>query len=247
MKKKMLFLLIILVSFLFIGKVNAEENADTCSASQLSELRSMAANIKVSYVTGEELEKINDPETGATTGRKYYVYIKIYNINSRMRVRVTTSGKGVVPSTYDVGASDVDNDGVITLRQPASDANIEYEFTVYAVYGNCTSKTLRTVRLTVPKFNMYSELDICSDVPDYYLCLQYTTYNVDGATFYDRVEEYKNKLSNQVIAGENESATSALSRTMSSISKYKYLIVGIIVTIGVVVTVIVVKRKKREV
>lgn len=249
MKKKIMILLIVLVSFLFIGKAAADDKVeDTCSASQLSELRTMAANVRISYVPAEEYEEIpKDPETGATKERKNYVYIKIYNMNSRMQIRYTVKGKRMNSVDGLVTSRDVDNDGVITLRQTALDENAEYEFNIMSVYGSCTDRTLRTVKMTVPKFNVYSELDICSDVPDYYLCLQYTTYNVDGATFYDRVEEYKTRLANQTIAGEENGNSNVINRTMSTISKYKYVIVGLIVAAGVVVTVIVVKRKKSEV
>ena len=245
MKRKIMVIIMILASFLFVGKVYAEEE-NTCSATLLSELRSEAANVKVTYVTGDEVIKTEpDPEIGITSLKKHYVYIKIFNINSKMSVRIAPTGAGVSGSEIVVGANDVDTDGVVTLKQEALDANVTYVVDVLSVYGGCSGTTLRSMKLTVPKFNIYSELDICSDVPDYYLCLQYTNYNIDSATVYDKINEYKSKLAEENIDEINKNeANNSISKAMSGISKYKYLIVGAIVAIGVIITVIIVKRKK---
>ncbi len=247
MKRKKILLFMILVAFLFIGKVSAEEETvNVCSSTLLSELRSEAANVKVTYVTGDEMVSIDeDPEIGVKELKKHYIYIKIFNINDKMGIRVTPKGKGVTANPTSVGANNVDADGVITLKQLALDANVEYQFDIYSVYGGCSGESLRTMKLTVPKFNVYSELDICSDVPDYYLCLQYTNFNIDRSTIYDRINEYKASLNEQNIDEENKDGTNnTINKAMSSISKYKYVIVGAIVAVGVVITVIIVRRKK---
>ena len=102
------------------------------------------------------------------------------------------------------------------------------------------------MKLTLPRFNYYSELDICQDIPDYYLCQQYTTYDVDGATFYDKVDEYKAKLAAQAEESEaTDDNTSIINKAISGVSKYKYVVVGVIVAIGVVVTVLILKKRKK--
>ena len=102
---------------------------------------------------------------------------------------------------------------------------------------------MRTIKLTLPKYNYYSQLDVCDDIPDYYLCQPYTKYSVDGGTFYDKVDEYKTKLSTLEKEKEENNNTSFVTNTMSGISKYKYLIVGIAVVVGVVLTIFVLKKK----
>lgn len=248
MRRKILSLIMIMASFLFVGKVYAEEKEeDYCSATLLSELRTEAANVKVTYVTGDEMvDNGYDPEVGITKIKKHYVYIKIFNINSKMMVRVTPSGKGVSGTEQMVGINNVNPDGVITFRQEALDANVTYQFDVISVYGGCSGTSLRSMKLTIPKFNIYSELDICSDVPDYYLCLQYTNYNIDSATVYDRINDYKATLAKQNVDEENSKDNNTVKKAISSISKYKYVIVGAVVAIGVIITVIIVKRKKSE-
>lgn len=248
MRKNKFIMLIIVVLFLFVGKVNAVEEEDvTCNTRKLTELRQMASNVKVTYISGEAVEQLPtpNPEVDGTEETLYYLDVKIFNLNSKLGVKVTTKGKNITSKEYDVGLDNMGSDGAVTLRQWASGSNIDYEFKVYAIEGNCTGKTLRTLRLTIPKFNVYSDLDICKDVPDYYLCLRYTTYDVDGATFYDRVDEYKAKM---LVQNETENnVNNTVSRTLSNLSKYKYVIVGIVVAVGVVITVLILRRKKSEV
>ena len=245
MKKNNIILMIMMTMFLFVGIVKAEEEQTTCTATDLNELRTMASNIKVTYITGEDYRDLGytEPETGLSEMKYYYVDVKLFNLNSKLLVNLTTSGDNVVSTNHVVSYLDTDPEGVVTFRQNASDANVDYIFKVFPSSGNCIGETLRTIKLTVPKFNWYSELAVCNDIPDYYLCLRFTTYNVDGATFYDRVDEYKAKMLEQkesTVNGENNT----LSETMNNISKYKYVIVGIIVAVGVIATVLIVRRKK---
>ncbi len=245
MMKKFLIVLMTACALFVTVKVQAEEDG-VCASTLLSELRSEAANVKVTYVTGDEVVTVDeDPEIGAASLKKHYVYLQIFNINDRMAVRVIPQGKGISGNPQVFGPTHVNQDGIISLKQEALNANVDYQFEIYSLYGACAGRTLRTTKLTVPKFNIYSELDICSDVPDYYLCTQYTSYSIDSATVYDRINDYKEQLANGNIDEANKNKTeNNVNKVVSSISKYRFLIVGIIVAIGVVITVIIVKRKK---
>ncbi len=74
-------------------------------------------------------------------------------------------------------------------------------------------------------------------------CSVIVTTPVDGATFYDRVDAYKAKLLEQGQDIEEDN-TSGVNKTFANASKYKYLIVGIIVALGVVITIVIIKRKE---
>ncbi len=245
MKKKFLLLMFTLVMFLIGGTVRAaDDSVGLCKPTQLNELRQMAANVKVTYLPVTTIEdSYPDPETGSTKITKRYLDIKIYNVSSKLYLKATNSDGYEKLFRY----TDTGVDGAITLRQPSSSYQTSYVFEVKSdVYG-CTDEVLRTVRLTLPKFNHYSDLDICADIPDYYLCQQYTTYTVDGSTFYDRVDEYKAKLLTQADGDDaKEDNTGVVSKTVSVLSKYKYVIVGIVVAVGVVVTVLILRKKKGE-
>lgn len=244
-KTKNLLLIVILSVFLCAGTVYAEEDL-TCNATNLNELRTMASNIKVSYVPNVvERNDAPSPEHGVDITRTRVLDIKIYNITSKLYIVASPTGSNVKPEEVIVTLANVAPDGSATIRQPAQSENMTYTFKVFSDAYGCSTKVLRTFKLTLPRFNYYSELDICQDIPEFYLCQQYTTYKVDGSTFYDKVDDYKEKLSvqsngNGVIAEDN----SLVSNALSSMSKNKYIIVGIIVAIGVVLTILVLRKKK---
>lgn len=240
-KKKFLMIIFMLAFFLMIGNVSAAEDKENmCTPTQLSELRSMAANVKVTYVPVTEAEKLTTPngESGADYVSKRYLDIKIFNLNTKL---IVNAKNGI--DDFTITSNDIGGDGAVTIRQPASTSAIKYEFEVTSLLYGCSLETLRTIKLTLPKYNYYSQLDVCDDIPDYYLCQPYTTYSVDGGTFYDKVDEYKAKLSTLEKEKQENNNTSFVTNTMSGISKYKYLIVGIVVVVGVVLTIFVLKKK----
>ena len=244
MKKEKNFLLLIIMSafFLFIGNVRAADDENTCKPTDLSTLRSMAANVKVTYVPVTETVKLSNPdiETGAMEEYNNYLDIKIYNVNTKLEVSVKASGVDEIVTSSDIGA-----DGAITIRQIPQNETVTYTFQIRSPENGCYSNVLRTMKLTLPRYNFYSQLGACADIPDYYLCQEYTTYKVDGATFYDKVDEYKAKLlSLEESADVDDDNTSAVSQAISSVSKYKYVIVGVFVAIGVLLTIFILKRKK---
>ena len=80
MKKRNFLLVIIMMAFfLFIGNVKAAEDENLCKPTKLSELRSMAANVKVTYVPVTETVKFDKPnfETQAMEGYRNYLDMKI--------------------------------------------------------------------------------------------------------------------------------------------------------------------------
>lgn len=242
MKRKKILLIIMMAFFLFIGNVRAEGEETTCKPTDLSSLRSMAANVKVTYVPVTETVKFDKPnfETGATEGFRNYLDIKIYNVNTKLEVTVTASGVNKIFTSKDVGA-----DGAITLRQVPQNEIVTYTFEIMSYESGCHGNVLRTLKLTLPRYNFYSQLGACADIPDYYLCQEYTTYKVDGATFYDKVDEYKAKLLSLESGDKtDENNTGIVSQTLSNVSKYKYVIVGVVVVVGVLLTIFILKRKK---
>ena len=242
-KKKFLMIIFMLAFFLMIGNVSAAEDMENmCTPTQLSELRSRAANVKVTYVPYNgvyDLGNNTGAEIAADKITRRFLDIKIFNVTDLLYVVARQGDK-----QYTLTHEGANSDGAVVLRQPSnSQSVINYTFEVYTTSEYCQNTILRTIKLTLPKYNQYSELDVCSDIPDYYLCQPYTTYSVSGGTFYDKVDEYKNKLSNLEEQKENNN-TGFVSNTMSGISKYKYLIVGIVVAVGVVLTVFVIKKKR---
>ena len=241
MKKENIFLIIMMVVsiFLFTNTVFAAEQK-TCTAMQLGELRELASNIKVTYMPKTIVVPIEeDVETGATSYTAKYIDIKVYNMHSKLYIEAKNNEEySKVASVADLG-----KDGTITFRQNMVDRKINYEFKIMSDEYGCQNQVLRTIKLSLPIYNSYSQLEICSEIPEYYLCQEFVTSPVDGATFYEKVDAYKAKLLEQ---GGNEQTdnTGTINKTFANASKYKYLIVGVIVALGVVITVLIIKRKE---
>lgn len=250
MRKRCFLLLIVILSiFMFVGKARAEEEDRTCNAVSLNELRTKAANIKVTYEMGikyGEIVKTEDGEEGHPYTR--YMDIKIYNITSDLYVLVEGDDLGEEKSAI-ATLDKVGIDGSATIRVKLVDKIRTYNFSVFSDSYGCSSQTLRKLRLTVPRFNYYSDLEICKDIPDYYLCQQFVTYDIEGSTFMNRVQDYKAKLLSNDADKEGiktDDNTNIVSKAVSSISKHKYIVVGGIVLVGVIVTIFILKRKKSE-
>lgn len=243
MKKENIFLMIMMVvsAFVFTSTVfAAEEKEKACTAMQLGELREIASNVKVTYVPKTKVEQAEtDTETGATSYTSRFIDIKIYNMHSKIYI----DAKNDAGYSAVVSSANLAKDGTITFRQDMVDRKVNYEFKVMSDEYGCQGNTLRTIKLSLPIYNSYSELEICSEIPEYYLCQEFVTSPVDGATFYDKVDAYKAKLLEQG-GREEENNTGIVNKTFAGASKYKYLIVGIIVALGVVITIVIVKRKE---
>lgn len=241
MKKENIFLLIIMAVslFMFTGTAYAADEK-VCTAMQLGELREIAANIKVTYVPVTVIEEMpEDIETGATTYTARYVDIKVYNMSSKIYLEVTNDDGYSKIATV----NDLTRDGTLVFRQEAINRKVNYTFVVKSTQYGCNNEELRRVKLSLPIYNAYSRLEICSDIPDYYLCQEFVTSPVDGSTFYDKVDAYKAKLLEQGEEQEEDN-TGVINKTFANASKYKYLIVGVIVALGVVITVVIIKRKE---
>ena len=246
MGKKRFLIIILMAMFLFIGSVAAEEEIKgTCSATEKSKLMQEAANVKVTYLPVSVSRTSTDSESGYTMDvEAKYLEVRIYNLSDNFHIDVNYGGNGLDNSSFTVTRSDINTeDGAYAFRQNGTDANVNYTFNIIADTGGCVGNSLRSIQLTLPKYNYYAELETCKDIPDYYLCQDFTTYNIDGLTFYDKVDQYKEKLA-AAESNAKKDNNSTVSKTLTAVSKHKYLVVGVIVAIGAVITVIVLRKKR---
>ncbi len=250
MKKKRILLLILAFFMTFISRVNALEEEDrSCNAVSVSELRSQAANVKITYIEEYETEMTED-EGDFSPEEVPYFKIKIYNLTSKLYIipSVDNIPEGMEQPFEDniFRVEDVGIDGAITIKQKPTTQLVNYTFKIVSDAYGCNGKTLRTVKITLPIYNYYSGLSMCQDIPEYYLCKKYVTFDPsDNPDFEKKVNEYKATLEKQRKENKEED-DNTISSTLESVSKYKYVVVGVIVAIGVVITVLILRRKRSD-
>jgi hypothetical protein len=78
------------------------------------------------------------------------------------------------------------------------------------------------------------------------MCQKYVTYDIDPANFSKEIAKYKEKLEQQQNASntEVEDNNTLPDKAADLISKNKLFIVGAIVLAGIMITVIILRRKK---
>lgn len=194
MRKSAKCVLATLLMFCFAGNVKAAE----CSYDKQVELNNQAATVKATYEeteidTGESTYYV-DPETDAidpnrmVTVKKRAFNIKILNLTKDIYVKVK-NGDGSVNNTY---YSENAINGVVNVNTVLADKVRTYEIVVYASGGGCSGKTLRTITLVIPKYNTYSELQICKDNSDFDYCQEYiTTENVSTEEFQTGIKKFE--------------------------------------------------------
>lgn len=244
----MIFIFMIASIFAFSVFVEAEQVEGSCYVVDRNYVKTQASNIRVTYspIFKESSSKDSFGNEVGVTDR--YIQIKLYNVTGNMYVEVEVTGDSIQTGRYHFDYKDIGPDRAITINQTAVNQTVTYNVSVYSDYKNCYGDLIRTIKLTVPKFNFYSQLAVCDDIPDYYLCQEYITFDINSATFYSNIDSYKERLANNV--NDNNPTirdnTTPANKTVSTISKYKYLIVGTIVVLGVLATIFIMKRKKSE-
>ena len=241
MKRKILYSLYFLIMLFGLGSIVFAEGE--CTLEARSDLRGLASNINIVYQEVSDYVKNEDYEEGDIDADpeylQKYLVIKIYNLSPHLRLEMTY---GTPNDSTSITYNQADQDGVITLVPSTNEYVITYTFNVYGSSSACYGQLLRTIKLTLPKYNYYSERSVCDDIPDYFMCQTYTT------NFLDSVNAYKEKLKTQKNEidenGDVKDNTSIINKTASVITKYKYVIIGVILVIGVVVTIIIVKKKR---
>lgn len=238
MRKKVIYLLFMVATAItVVGKVEA----NTCSLEDRNALRAMAANVNVTYEEGSEEY---NPEDGVYIDT-YFLDVKIYNLTSKMRVEVYTDGVRKPDYFY---FDDLNGDGFLSLRSANATKKMKYTIKLYGSSNDCFEQLLRTINITLPKYNYYSGYEICNGVTEFYMCQRFTNYDFDPTTFYSSVYAYKEKINaQQNIIDENgdiEENNSLTSKVLKTISDNKMVIISFILIVGVVATVIVILKKR---
>ena len=238
MHKKLLKLML-LISLVITFPVYAAE----CSYKEQAELNKKAADIKAVYEETVGIDGTGNLEDGESTPVQYeYFTINMLNVKDDFYI-VYSNNVNNKSKTYTM--ADAVN-GVISFEWKNLKKVATMTFKVYSSEKTgCKDQLLRTIYLTVPRFNNYYSWSICEGRENLSLCDKYvTTEEVDYDVFVDRVVKASNNKSNNQNTNTNNTSNNTINNT-NNMNLYIYGGVALLAII-IIVVVIVIANKKRN-
>jgi len=215
-------------------------NAKSCSLEDQATVNNHAGLVTVSASPLSYTYTSNNSETGEeeeTTAYTGMIYVN--NVTEDLYITID-DGENVDTFKY----SDAIND-IITYNTGGMGYVKNYTVNVYATNTNCSKSAIRQLNVTVPRLNTYYSSDLCQENPDYFYCSQFMTVDdITYSAFYEGVTKYSEE---QKQKEEENRKSNVINDTTNFIKNYWYIIVIVIVIVtGVTLTIIRIRRKKRE-
>ena len=230
--------------FLFLLLFMSRNVFAECSYEQQAKLNSEASTIKAIYE--EEIGYLDSSNYVCADGQEEcdneYAYFKvsILNLSKNFYIKVSEGNNTIKTITFD----SVEN-GLAYFNVDNIEETHTYKFDIYTSDNTeCSSSLNRSFYLTTPRINEYASYSICNDIPDFYLCQKYVTFEDSGfSDFVEKVEEYKNEENEK----EQEKNKSFFEKLKDFIKDYKIAIsISAIIIIGLIVGFIIIKQKRRK-
>ena len=217
-----------------------------CDVTDKVKLSKTAAAIKIEYEPNVlKAEGFDDPNSPYYSVFIYALDIKIYNLTDDVYVAVETD-KDV---SYSVDSSNIGPEGYVTLRDDSVSEIRNYTFKVYSNTGNCESEPLRTIKLSTPKFNHLSSREACKEVPHFYKCQEFVSYDFEVGNYIKDIEDYKEKLAKQGVKDADKDSVAnkgVVSKAVKKVSDNKWIVLAIIIVIGLAITFVLAKKRKDD-
>lgn len=240
MKKVITF---IVVMFLLNVNVSA---ASLCSYQEQSELNSKAANIKASYEIIKEITDNNDDAYSDSVLIEDFLKVSISNVSEEFYVLVKNDYNRE-QKTYTTKSA---KDGIITFDWKNTDEVTNFTIQVYTTNKvKCPDERIKTIYLTVPRYNKFSNRDICLENKDFYLCQEYVTFaEINNVKFTEQMVKYLNKeVDNKGEVNEDPTPSTPTDVIFNFINTYKwYIIIVILAGVFAGVSIYKVKTKKQR-
>ena len=204
---KFKYLILTLLIFVFgITPVGA-----ICNYKEQARLNREVSNVKVSYevvtkpYADQSLcyppEDIENPEDYLCKGE--FIQINILNINENMIVNVEND---TYDNSFRYSYEDTDSGTLSFVLTNDNNLEVSYnedvvEYTIEILASSetgCEGSGLRTIYLTVPRYNIYSNVAPCDEMSDYYLCQKYVTY--PEVTY----EQFSETIANEIAEREGQ-------------------------------------------
>ena len=108
---------------------------------------------------------------------------------------------------------------------------------------------MRTIQLSTPRYNQLSNRNACRDVPHFYKCQEFVSYDFEIGDYVKEIEDYKEKLAKQGLKDGEDGIVAnngAISKTIKSISDSKWVVLTIVIVIGCVLTFILIRKRRDD-
>lgn len=250
MKKIKLVVVAFAISLIFMPLAYAE-----CDATETNKLSSLANNVRTSQEIIQkefELGEGDNTPDGLTDEeiqnyKKKVDYFKIYisNITEEIYVVVTNNN---TRQTKTYNYQDTQNGTVYFEEEVGSDI-VNYTVDVHASgKTNCNSRKLRTFYITTPMYNVFSESSLCEGIEEFYLCHEYLSVKTSFEKFDELTKQYRDgKLKADGSLKDGDKKNEGI---IGFIKEHKGTVIIAslaIITIGGLVTVIIVKKQRSRI
>lgn len=248
MRKSAKCVLAALLTLCFAGNVNAAE----CSYEKQVKLNDIASTVKATYEeveidTGDTTYYV-DPNTGAVDTNKI---IPIKEVGFNLKIINMTNNIYIVANNITTGETKTyyysdSNKGTINLGQKMADEIYTYKFQILSTDNECPGINLRTIDLVLPRYNYFSELEVCEKYPEYSYCQRFltNTQDIDYMEFEKGIENYKQTTKNEEIKKKKEENLKNKIKRIIEENKIIILITTVVVVAGVATTAIIVNKRR---
>ncbi len=164
-----------LMLFIICG-VDYVSAANICTKEKYNDLKEKASKIEMKW--NLEFDEKND----------YYFSVNAYNVDKDLMLILNNN------------VYEPNDDGIIILSTPF-DGGKKYEFKFYgAYYHPCVEEYVYSRFLEIPKYNIYSKMDECSEYSEWELCDEWYQGSIeDVEDFYNKLNTYKEQIENGEI------------------------------------------------
>lgn len=217
--------LVVVFCFSFVSFVNA-----ACDYKETAELNQDASAIKITYDEAVEYFYTKD---GSGRVEENYFKISIMNLTNKFYIiekENKSNNENIIKySTY--------NDGIATMDWKDLSKVTTLTFNVYASnLTGCKDKLIRTIYVTLPRYNSYYALEACSNISSS-LCDKYVmSEEIDYFDFLTRLSEVEKTQSEKEDSDD------------TNVKLNMGIIIGISAGVIILITaVVIIVRRKKEV
>ncbi len=239
--------LLLYLIFVFALSLGAKNVYAKCTYADKAALNKEVGNVKVRYEAAKEAVM---PEGWGCDGEeecqpyRHYININVLNLSENFYVDIKNS---VTKKSQKYYYSQVPEDGILKIEWDDVTQINTFTITVYASdKTSCPDTKLKVTHVTTPRRNEFSENSICEEVPNYYLCREYVTYENDP-TFAEFQTAVEKEIEKQREENKKKKEKGFFEKLLEFIGKYKIAIIVVAVVIMAVVTgIVIIVRKKKE-